>query len=162
MATMTMAMAGGDVAPASAPVEVVETSKDFYVGISTSVGVADPDNINWFGYTTAGAQLGYTFHREGNFEASVEGRYTTDTSDWFDTYNYGVYAKPGYDLGGVTAYGLVGYQDGHSNDVLDFDGELAYGGGVTTDILGYDVFADYIKGDDTKSEIVTVGVNYRF
>lgn len=159
----TMIMAGGDVAPVSAPVEVVEVeTKDFYVGVSTVVGVTDPDNINWFGYTTAGVQAGWTGFRAGNFETSIEARYATDTANWFDTYSYGAYVKPGYDLGGVTAYGLVGYQDGDSNDFADFEGELAYGGGVLTDVLGLEVFADYLYGDKTKSEVVTVGVNYRF
>lgn len=163
--TMTMAMAGGDIAPAVDPQVSVEApvSKDFYVGVNTAVGVAgDRNNIDWFGFSTVGVDAGYTFYRNGGFETSVEGRYATDTSDWFETYNYGVYLKPGYDMGGATAYGLIGYQDGFTHDAFDFDGELGYGGGLSTEVFGYDLFVDYLYGDTTKSEIVTVGLNYNF
>ena len=163
------AFAGGNVEAPVAQVVVVEDTKPFYVGVSTIVGVAgDRTSIDWFGFTSVGVQAGYEFYNAGNFEASVEGRYSTDTANWFDTYNYGLYLKPGYDMGGVTAYGLVGYQDGADtggfvyDNVIAFQGELAYGGGLTTDIFGLDVFADYLYGDKTQSEVVTVGVNYRF
>ena len=163
------AFAGGSVAAPVAQVVVVEDSSPFYVGVSTQVGYSTSvSDMDWFGLSTVGVQAGYTFYDAGALEASVEGRYATDTANWFDNYTYGVYLKPGYDLGGVTAYGLVGYQDGGTegrynlDDVMAFNGELAYGGGLTTDILGFDVFADYLYGDDTGSEIVTVGVNYRF
>ena len=159
----TILMAGGNVAPAdNAVVAPIVESQDGYFGVSTSVGVSDRNDIDWFGLTSVGVQAGYTIYRNENFTTSVEGRYTTDTMDWFDTYTYGLYAKPGYDMGGVTAYGLLGYQDGSSNEVLDFDGEFAYGGGVTTDVFGYDVFVDYVYGNDTKSEIVSIGMNYKF
>lgn len=157
-----MALAGGNIATAVEYAPVVEVQKNNYVGISTIVGVTDPDNINWFGYTTVGVQAGHIFYRTGNWSTSVEARYNTDTANFFDTYNYGAYLRPGYNLGGVTAYGLVGYQDGHSNRAVDFDGELGYGAGVLTTILGYEVFADYLYGDDTQSEVVTIGLNYKF
>ena len=160
----TMVMAGGDIAPVEAKVvPVVEDTKDFYVGINTVVGVGgERQNIDWFGMTNVGVLGGYTFTRKDNIEVSVEARYSTKTSDLFKDYTVGAYVKPGYDLGGVTAYGLVGYQDASGSPEFDFGGEVAYGGGVTTDILGYDVFADYLRGDKTRSEIVTIGVNYRF
>lgn len=163
MATMTIAQAGGDIAPAMEPIVVVEPAdKNAYVGISTIVGVTDPDNINWFGYTTLGVQAGYTVLRSGNWETAVEARYNTDTANFFDTYNYGAYVKPGYNFGNAQVYGLVGYQDGHTNGFTDFEGELGYGGGVLTTIYDLEVFADYLYGDKTQSEVVTVGLNYRF
>lgn len=159
----TLLMAGGDVAPVElAPVEVItEAEKNGYVGLSTVIGITEGESINWFGLTSVGAQAGYVFYRAGDFSTAVEGRYATDTTDWFDTYTVSALIKPAYDVGGFDLYGLVGYQDG-TGDLLSWDGELAYGLGAETDVFGYGLFVDYLYGNDTKSEIVTVGLNYRF
>lgn len=175
MATMTMAVAGGNIAPVAEPVVIVEQSKDFYVGLSTTISdsivTSDFDTFSSTGY---GAQAGYTFYRNGAFDASVEARYmaiVTGSVDNFDDYQtYGAYLKPRYDFGAVAMYGLIGYS---AIDTINQDSDgFAYGAGLSTNVYGTELFIDYVTNDDNEfsglqdgefnNEIVTVGFNYRF
>ena len=117
LATSTMIMAGGDIAPVEAEVVVIPTTKDFYIGFNTELA---KDTV-WFSDSTIGVQAGWTFFRAGAFDTAVEARYTTNISDAFDTYSYGAFIKPGYSFDVVKAYGLVGYSDSNDNDFSDLN-----------------------------------------
>ena len=167
MATMTMTMAGGDIAPVTelAPVEVTPATKDFYVGLSTIAAAGtDYNTLNWFQATTVGAQVGLVAYRSGDISVSLEGRYATDTQHTFDVYNWGGFVKPAYDFEVATIYGLVGYTETSAHSVSE-DG-VAYGAGVSTTVAdSYELFVDYVRNDGWDcgaGDLVTVGVNYKF
>lgn len=166
VAFSSASVAGGDIAPVAEPVVVVEpASKDFYVGVNTVIGVTQftTDNLDWFSLSSVGVQAGYTFYRVEAFETSVEARYSTDVDDIFDTYSVGTFIKPAYNFQTTKAYGLLGYQETNGDTLGSFGGELAYGGGASFDVFkNYSVFADYVYGDDSANEVVTVGLNYKF
>ena len=170
LALTTAANAGGDIAPVAATVQV-EANKDFYVGMSTTIGESFRGNdMDWFDTTAVGVQAGYTFYRAGTFDVSAEARYSTSwvhSDDIFDYYTYGAYLKPAYDLGAVTVYGLVGYaavENGRSTDGLAVGGGLAMPFGTSCE-----AFVDYVSMNDGTefdidrgNEVVTLGVNYKF
>ncbi len=177
LAASALVMAGGNIAPVEAPVvEAVEAEKDFYVGISTTLGDSIvQDDFEAFTSTGYGLQAGYTFYRNEAFEVAIEGRYMAILSGSFDNFGdvqtYGAFIKPGYDFGGITAYGLIGYA-AIDRPNIDTDG-FAYGGGLSADVYGYEIFVDYVTNDadndifnafepDFKNEQVTIGMNYRW
>jgi len=180
MATMTMAMAGGNYVPVvSAPIQTIVVApvvKDFYVGVSTSIGESITSNdFRTFESTSVGLDAGYVFYRNGAFTTAVEGRYTTimgSFADNFgDVYTVAGFVKPQYNFGDLGVYALAGYSY-VDNGLVDTDG-FAYGVGASYAINGtYDVFVDYVANDDQdldgftntnfSNEIVSVGVNYNF
>ena len=138
-----------------------QTPKNFYLGISAIV--ADSYNTGSFVVlerSTVGVLGGVTLLREGNFEAGVEGRYSTDFSDFFNTYSYGAFIKPSYNIGAVNAYGLLGYSY-ESGTSRSQDG-VAYGAGVDFGVSRYRAFVDYTIKDNTSDDAVTVGMLYKF
>ena len=171
--TVTVAsFAGGNIAPVAEQAEIVE-SKDFYVGISTTLGDSIAQNdFESFTSTGYGAQAGYTFYRAGAFDTSVEARYTAivtgSIEDFDNIQTYGAFLKPRYNFDAVSVYGLVGYS-AVDRYAVSTDG-FAYGLGLSTDVYGYEVFVDYVANDDNEftglqdgefnNEIVSVGVNY--
>ncbi len=169
------AFAGGDIAPV-VEVETAEVvvDKDFYVGISTTIGdsIVQSD-FETFTSTGYGIQAGYTFYRNEAFDVAVEGRYTAivvgPLEDFGDYQTYGAFIKPGYDFGALKAYALLGYT-AVDKPQIDVDG-FAVGLGLSTEVYGYELFVDYVANDadydrfvdgDYNNEIVSVGVNYSF
>ena len=174
MATMTMAMAGGNIAPVQT-IEVAPVAKDFYIGVNTSIGESITSNdFRTFETTSVGIDAGYVFYRNGAFSTAVEGRYTTimgSYSDFGDVYTVAGFLKPQYNFGDFGVYALAGYSY-VDNGVLDADG-FAYGVGASYAIAdSYEIFVDYVANDSTdlgdfnldnaQNEIVSVGVNYKF
>ncbi len=174
--TSAFAFGGGNIAPVEVTTEVAEVNKDFYVGISTTIGDSiAQDGFETFSSTGYGVQAGYTFYRNDAFDVAVEARYMAivrgSTDDFGDYQTYGAFIKPGYDFGGVKAYGLLGYS-AVDRPVADVDG-FAYGAGLSAEVYGYEVFVDYVTndgdhdlfstyGEDFTNEVVTIGMNYRF
>lgn len=179
IATMTMAVAGGNVAPVSEPVQVIESTKDFYVGFSGQAILND--RVDFLDYTGAltdaaygvGLQAGYTFIRYGDFATAIEARYTYSWADRTlgDTGVLSGFIKPSYDFGVVTAYGLVGYSQVNV-EAFDRVNDWSYGGGLAVDLNDdWEIFADYTVTPDLETgfdytkfdnEIVTIGANYKF
>ncbi len=173
-----MVMAGGDIAPKMAEVEVAPVSKDFYVGLN---GQAILDNrVDFLGLDAfddaaygVGVQAGWVFFRSGAFSTAVEGRYTYSWADRTlgDTGVLSAFLKPTYDFGTVAVYGLVGYSSVDIQELGETN-DYAYGGGLAVDINeDFEVFADYTINADFESgkivndfdnEVVTVGINYKF
>ncbi len=170
------AQAGGDIAPVETT-SVAPVTKDFYVGISTTLGESITfEDFESFSSTGYGVQAGYVFYRDGNFDTAVEARYTTilrGDLEFNDVANYGAFVKPGYNFGSVKAYGLVGYT-AIDTPIGDTDG-FAYGLGASTEVYGYELFIDYVINDDSEfsilgdfdtdslnNEVLTVGINYKF
>ena len=181
MATMTMAFAGGDIAPVAevAPVQVAPV-KNWYVGGALTANQAFEDR-DWFSTNDKnsmsygiGGQLGYVFYRSGDFSTAVEGRITYtfmgDADGSNDFWTGDALIKPAYAFGDVSVYGLAGYTYA-DYDIANFnessvDG-FVWGGGVEYAIDNtWSVFGDYTVrpeiADGVDNEVVTVGVNYKF
>jgi outer membrane immunogenic protein len=205
-ALSTFAMAGGDIAPA--PVATPDNS-GFYFGIGYSAasfnmsnfsykGQVDPDNPKADTDISAGLfQAGYQI----NEYLSIEGRWTHYLTDvkYSDNNNngeldlsldnIGLYLKPQYSFGNITAYALIGYgwtrADGTltmGNDSVNFsdtDGDFQWGLGAAFHLSDHtSIFADYtylhngskfedtINGDkvgfDGDLYTFNIGMTYKF
>jgi hypothetical protein len=176
MATMTMAMAGGNLTPVEevTTVEVQPALSGFYVGAGYSYLANDLDlyGVNLSEGQNAGTILaGYNI----NEYVAVEGRYTfTASTDFADTVmvdgdTWGLFVKPQYNVSNdVKVYALLGYGDVKTVD----DGEgFQYGlGGAFSVTRNVEVFGDWVRAyDDDITDFAdatvdqfTVGVNYKF
>ncbi|MCD6435450.1 MAG: outer membrane beta-barrel protein [Clostridiales bacterium] len=172
---MSMVLAGGDIAPIE-EVEVVQVQdKDFYVGVSTTIGDSIvTKEFETFSSTGYGIQAGYTFYRDGDFDTSVEARYmavVTGSIDNFEDFEtYGAFIKPRYNFEDMSVYGLIGYT---AIDKYAFQSDgFAYGLGASVELDGYEIFVDYVINDDDEfnglidgdinNELIVIGLNYRF
>ncbi len=182
LATLTFGYAGGDITPIETPVVVEQTpvTKDFYVGINGNAVLGD--RLNTLGFSVLeddeaygiGAQVGYTFYRSGDFETSVEGRYTYSwgSDNLGDTDIWSAFIKPSYDLDYVKAYALLGYSQVNVDSLGNDDG-FTWGLGLSKEVVkNFEVFVDYTNTpefgagkpicDKFDTEVVTLGVNYKF
>jgi len=190
MATMTMAMAGGNIVPVQT-IEVAPVTKDFYVGGAiTAVQTYENGSSNWFsdtlssetGYGIQG-QVGYVVYRSGDFSTAIEGRvgktvgnYGMDEFDFdgdVSLLTYSALVKPQYNFGDFGVYALVGYGTSKFTDG-DFtarENGLVWGGGAEYAINDtWAVFADYTVNPvfedagypDIENDIMALGVNYKF
>jgi len=181
MATMTMAFAGGDIAPTQTQAIVVEEVQPelngFYLGAGYTYIAND---LDVYGLTFTEGQNAGTILAGYNFNeyVAVEGRYIFTASTDFaneiqvDGDIWGVYVKPQYNVSDdVKVYGLLGYGDVKSiNDADGFQYGLGAAFAVTQNV---EVFGDWIRAfdDGVESELAsadatvdafTVGVNYKF
>jgi len=189
MATMTMAIAGGDIAPV-VEVEVAPVAKNFYVGGAlTAQQTYVKGESDWFNDTVlsetgygAQAQIGYVFFRSGDFSTAIEGRVAKTLYNYgidefsFDgdtsLLTYSALIKPQYNFGEFGVYGLVGYGTSKLNDsgYTARKNDIVWGGGANY-ALGdtWEVFADYTVNpafdgvvEDVENDVIAVGVNYKF
>jgi opacity protein-like surface antigen len=177
---------------AGGSIQVYETSAQIpcdsfapygYVGISGTYGEFDEvvaneelteDNI--------GGQLqgGYMIFGQDGWEFGVEGRYGFLTLDYLDVSYLTGYAKVEKDIGKFGLYGLMGYGTTDFSATYDYGlvrvtiddsvSDFTWGAGIKYafnnqfDVfIDYSVLPDYEIGTDTiDSDIVSVGVNYKF
>ena len=181
----TALMAGGDIAPIT-PATQVSADKDFYVGVGVTAGQTYLDgDSNWFkdgknaetGYGLQ-ATVGYTFYRNGAFEAAVEGRVQDTMWAYFDSdadadlLTYSALLKPEYNFGDTGVYALVGY--GVSKFDSDYGSvrETGFVWGLGADYAITDtvaIYTDYVvnpdfkvDGESIKNDTVAIGVTYKF
>jgi len=187
----TLGFAGGNIAPIDAPVAVIPTTNDFYVGGQlTAVQTYVNGQSDWFddgldaetGYGF-GIQAGYVFYRTGDFSTAIEGRvsktfwnygmdgFQVDGSDSLLTYS--LLLKPQYNFGDFGVYGLVGYGKSkfESGSFSVQDNDIVWGGGANYAINDtWEIFADYTVNpsfeedaiEDIENDIIAIGVNYKF
>ena len=185
----SMAVAGGDIAPAApavvAPVVQENDKEGIYAGISYSYMSHD---IDYMGAGTRAEmdfngvmlELGYQFNKY----VAVEGRYSTTIGDDIDSLAssseasaYGLFVRPMLPLSRrATVYGLIGYSQTDTSNTLngtgiDFNkGGFSWGGGFSLDMdEEWTLFAEYIRWyDDGVNEYdhvvdgFGVGISYRF
>ena len=188
VASMTMAFAGGDIAPA-VEVEVAPVAKNFYVGGAlTAQQTYLNGTSDWFNDTItsetgygAQAQVGYVFFRSGDFSTAIEGRVAKTLYGYgIDEFEldgdtalltYSALIKPQYNFGEFGVYGLVGYGTSKVTD-SGFSAranDVVWGGGANY-ALGdtWEVFADYTVNPafedvvNVENDVIAVGVNYKF
>ena len=189
VAAMTVAFAGGDIAPIETPVEISAPAKNFYVGGGlTAVQTYVNGQADWFNDTItsetgygAQAQVGYVFYRTGAFSSAIEGRvaktfygYGIDEFELDgDTalLTYSALIKPQYNFGDFGVYGLVGYGTSKVTDsgFSVRENDVVYGGGVNYLVTdSFEVFADYTVNPafedvvNVENDVMVVGVNYKF
>lgn len=194
-ATMSsLASAGGDITPVVTPSADVS---GVYFGLGLSYAKQNWDYTDYtnrndsvdgdYEFNAGMLQLGYQYNKY----IGIEGRYTynfnevkiDDFSAELSSYNIGVYLKPQYTFGNVTAYALLGYGwthfelgiDGDSID--DTHGGFQWGVGAAFALSEHtSVFVDYtqladgvvpLEGEDGKFELdkyytINVGMTYKF
>ena len=135
----------------------------------------DEDNIG------IGLQAGYDIFGQDNWILGVEARYGFVSLDTYDASYIAAYLKPQYKIDDLGVYGLIGYGRTDYSVSGDFYGgtltydtsadDFTYGAGITYDVAdNVEVFVDYImlpdfqagNADTVDSDVVTLGVNYRF
>jgi len=208
-AMSSFAVAGGDIAPA--PVAQPDNS-GIYLGIGYAAASVDFSNFaaengdrdEWDGGvdTDASAGLfivGYQYNEYLSFEARWT-HYTTK-ADFYDSDdddldlelsidNIGLYLKPQYTFGNVTAYALIGYGwtrmnldlDEMNNGSAEFDdtqGAFQWGAGASFALSEHtNIFVDYTSlgngldysdsfdgtevSFDADAYTINVGITYRF
>ncbi len=169
IATMTMATAGGDIAPIEVtPVVQTKAVTPFYVGAAyTYVDVAniDFDNLDFDKRSAATFIGGYNYNKY----IGAEARYITNFKK-AENYGYGIYVKPQLPVSGkFKLYALLGYA-GSEGD-LTASG-FGYGAGASYDVTPrVFVFADYTAVHDSNGDsdsikddrgAANIGVAYRF
>lgn len=182
MATMTLGLAGGDIAPVEAPCAIAEpVVKDFYVGVNGQALTRTVDttylggvNFDDTGYGI-GAQAGWVFFRTGGFSTALEGRYTYSWDNGLlgDTGVLSGYLKPAYNFGPASAYALIGYSSVDVQTIGTSDG-FAWGLGLSTDLTDtFEAFVDFTTNPDFNDgtylavtnfdhKVITLGLNYKF
>ena len=172
---VTMASAGGDVAP------IAKVDKNFYVGGSLqAVTISLDDSDSDFATLSnteygLGVQAGWIFFRSGDFSTALEGRYSYswDNDDLGDTQILSGFVKPEYNFGALAVYALVGYSYLDTDGFGDYDG-FTWGLGAEVPVSdNLAVFVDYtntpnvdtntrLGGKDFDYDVITVGMNYKF
>ena len=153
-------MAGGNITPIAEPVQVVEDSSSYYVGIGYSVMDINSDYFDDIGDTFS--DMGMTTLNAGynvNEYVAVEARYTGD----FDKYNALLFGKLSYaNESDFTPYILLGV------GTTDFDAYQASGGIGVEYAMNPNIalFGDYVvrsfDESDVYSDISTIGIKYTF
>ncbi len=153
-------------------------------------GNADWFSTSAYNKTTYGVQgdIGYTFYNTGAWAMSVEGRggLSLMGDNMLETSYIGAYLKPEFFVDDFSVYGLAGYGSVDYTQGDDFDGTQRYS--YTTSVDGFtwglgagynvtdqvQVFVDYVIqpvleidqfvniDDDINTNIVSVGLNYKF
>ncbi len=189
LAALTFGYAGGDVAPVyETPIVVVQenTDKNLYVGGSlTYVDSEFKENFTWFDLESSetgyglGGQVGFTFYRLDSFYASVEGRiqktfwnYGSDLAD-ASALTYSALIKPTYAFDEFNIYGLGGYGSSKVSNFALSERENGFvwglGGGYTFSET-VEITLDYVWNpsiddiifDNVRTDVLTLGVNYKF
>jgi len=181
----TMATAGGDIAPVETP--VVETNKDFYVGVgitglTTYVnGEKDYTDDTIDSEISGGLEVkaGYVFFRDGAISVAVEAQagrsfWGFGEDDDFYSYNYAAFIKPAYAVTDeVAVYGLAGFAKSGISDGDDTIQENGFAYGIGAEYAFTDevaIYADYTMlpaftedgFEDINNDKVALGINYRF
>jgi len=196
-ALSTFAMAGGDIDPTSV---AQPDNSGFYFGIGYSAVSSNFDNFTYNGTAQNGStdtdesgglfQAGYQI----NEYVSLEGRWThfkvKSTDSWGNEIsasidNIGLYVKPQYTFGNVTAYALLGYGwtdmdfTAFGSNFNDTDGDFQWGLGAAFHLSkNASIFADYTHmhnggsfedtvngntyGFDADVYSFNIGMNYKF
>lgn len=193
IATMSnLTFAGGDLVTTepviSVPAcEVIETEKNFYVGLGFSALGTGTDSVNVFSEESGQDRTGNVLFLAGyefNPYIAVEGRYSTymTSGDILNSDTWGIYAKPQYPVSeDFKVYALLGFGgmtvDGINGAAINVDDNgfqwgLGASYGVTEEIS---IFLDYVSiatdmtantwlgtAQDVDADAVTLGVTYHF
>jgi len=129
----------------------------------------ESDNLGFQG------QAGYMLFGEDNFSFGVEGRIGYASVDILDATYYSGFAKVEYDKDKFGVYGLLGYGTADYSikydylSISDSTSDFTWGAGLKYDLKNFSIFIDYtvlpdyeVGTDTIDSDIVTLGVNYKF
>lgn len=175
LASFSMLFAGGDIAPVSEPVAVIdcpEYESGYYAGLSGTYNYSNYATIyKNFDDSGLGGQLqaGYRWFGQDNLGLSIEGRVGTTEANNIELTYATIYLKPEVTFKEkYSVYALVGYGETETKTLIETTrvDDFTYGGGVSYKATEkVDVIVDYVSLPNlggTETDLITLGFNYNF